>query len=273
MARWGHFFYGQAHYDEPDNPTNPTIKRTHMYDLHKVLINPFDDPHISVDHLLSFTTDHLGKMTNNNAGGFLAARITATTTALGGMNTNVVTDEDKLGLRKGSKKAKDAFRKTLPAGVAKINGALVSQFGAGAPQIDECLPGGRSVFNACKDDQVANKLQTLVDGVTKYQTQLGAPVVTAATALLSGWNAVYQPSESASSIKDAAMGGKNTARGALQLELFRNLLTIALQYPRQPEMVDVYMQQSLLEPHTKSTTTPPPAPAPTTKTAKPQAEG
>jgi hypothetical protein len=103
---------------------------------------------------------------------------------------------------------------------------------------------------------------------SRYQTQLGAPVVASATTLLSGWNAVYQPSESASSIKAAAMGGKNTARGALQLELFKNLLTIALQYPRQPEMVDVYMQQSLLEPHTKSTTTPPPSPTSATTTAK-----
>ena len=54
------------------------------------------------------------------------------------------------------------------------------------------------------------------------------------------------------------------ARGALQLELFRTLLLIGQTYPRQPEKLDLYMQQYKLQPHTQSPSTPalPPTPPP-----------
>ena len=41
-----------------------------------------------------------------------------------------------------------------------------------------------------------NHLQILINRVTAHQAQLGAPLVTDATALLTGWNAVYTVSES-----------------------------------------------------------------------------
>jgi hypothetical protein len=49
----------------------------------------------------------------------------------------------------------------------------------------------------------------------------------------------------------------------LQLELFKNLLTIALNFPRQPDQLDIYMQPSLLADHPQQTIpkpTPPPLP-------------
>lgn len=91
---------------------------------------------------------------------------------------------------------------------------------------------------------------------------MGAQTVTDATALKTGWVAVYTPSENASGTKDAAMLAKQAARQALQLELCKNWLTIALQFPRQPEKLDVYMQQSLLSSHNPAPT--PPAPTPPT---------
>jgi hypothetical protein len=55
------------------------------------------------------------------------------------------------------------------------------------------------------------------------------------------------------------MADKRAARAALQLELFKNLLTIVLNYPDQPALVKSYMQQSLLEKHAH---TPPPSAVP-----------
>ena len=108
------------------------------------------------------------------------------------------------------------------------------------------------------DDQLASVLQALVTALTARQTELSTDVVTEATALLTGWNAVYLPSESSGDAKSASKDAKNAARAALQRELFLNLLTIAQQFPDQPAQLDVYMQPSLLEPHTPA----PPAPLP-----------
>jgi hypothetical protein len=126
----------------------------------------------------------------------------------------------------------------------------------------ECFPGGRNAFTSVKDAGLEEQLQTLVNGVTAHQTDLGAQVVTDATALKTSWKAVYSDKEDSSATKISSMDAKNAARQALQLELYLNLLAIGQNFPRQPEKLDIYMQQSLLQPHTQTATAPAPATAP-----------
>jgi uncharacterized protein YgfB (UPF0149 family) len=230
-------------------------------DLHKYLTNPFNDPNISLDELVAFGTDHLARLIANNPTAVFAARITATTTALNGVSGAFTDDKTKLALRKSKKQAKENFRAALPAAIGKIYGAVQAQFGDAGVQMTECFPQGRTVFTQCPDGALAGELQTVINGVTDYQAQLGAPVVAAATALLTGWTAVFQTSETSTGNKSTTQLAKNNARLALQLELFKNLLTLALNFPDQPAQLDVYMQQSLLSPHTQTTATPAPAPA------------
>jgi len=267
MAHWGHFHWGAARYDAPDAIITTKIKPTHMRDLHVYLTNPFDDPNISMAELLAFTPDHLQRMSSTNPALF-AARITATTTALTGVSGAFTDDETKLALRKARIQSKNDFRAALPTAVGKIALAVEAKYGEGSAEFVECFPHGRKAFSSSTDDEVVNNLQTLITGVTALQPQLGAQSVTDATALLTGWSAVFTPSATTTGAKTTTQAAKATARGTLQLELFKNLLTIALNFPRQPEQVDVYMQQSLLQPHTPSATAPstttPPAPAPTT---------
>ncbi len=225
--------------------------------LHKFFINPFDEDGISLAELLAFSADHLQKLTFNNPGGSFTARIAATTTALTGVQNAFTDDQTKLGIRKARKLAKNTFRTTLTGSLAKIDAAVVAKFGRSSPEQSECFPHGRTAFNRVIDDEVAEELQTVINGVTAFQAQLGAQLVTDAKALLTGWNAVYAPSEQSTATKAATEATKASARAALQLELFKNLLTLALNFPNQPHKLDAYLRQSLLE-HPASE----PAPAP-----------
>jgi hypothetical protein len=233
-----------------------------MRDLHTYLTDPFDDPHISTDELVAFATDHLARLIANNPAAVFADRITATTTALSNVAGAATDDKTKLALRKSKKQAKNAFRKALPAAIGKIYGTVQAKFGDSGAEMTECFPSGRTVFSNCTDGDLAHELQTLINGVTDYLAELGAPVLADATALLANWNAVYQTSATSTGNKATTQQAKSDARQALQLELFKNLLTLALNFPRQPEQLDVYMQQSLLSPHTPSATAPAPAPPP-----------
>jgi hypothetical protein len=210
--------------------------------------NQFDDPKISLDRLLAFTTDHLQRMVANNAVLF-SARITATNAKLAVVESMLTDDQVKLGLRKGKKFIKDTFRKNLPKNVEKIWAVVVAQYGSESAQVLECFPQGRSVFNVSgsTDDHLENHLQTMLTGVTAHQADLGATVVGNAGALLSSWLVVYNASEVSTGAKSSTQAGKKTARENLQLELHYNLLEIAKAFPRQPEQLDLYMQQSLLE--------------------------
>jgi hypothetical protein len=249
--------------DEPAAPVKP--KPTHMRDLHIWFTNPFDDPHISMAELLAFTSDHLQRMIANPLPA-LAARVTATQTALGGVSGAFTDDESMLGLRKARKQAKNDYRTALIPRVGAIAIKVQAQFGEGSAEFVECFPHGRTIFSNCPDDEVANNLDILVAGVTAHTPPLAAQIVTDATAIKTGWTAVFSPSESAGGAKTTTIAAKNAARAALQLELFKNLLALATLYPRQPEQLDLYMQQTLLQPHTQTPATPatPPASAPKT---------
>ena len=158
--------------------------------------------------------------------------------------------------------AKDAFRDALPAKVAKVVAAVVAQYGDDAPEVVECCPQGRTIFGKATDDQVVGHIQTLIDGVTAHAADLGAPLVAQAGAILTGWNVVYSASETATGAKTATMTEKNAARENLQLMLFLNLLKLAEMWPRQPEKLALYMQQSLLEDHPAHEDPPPVPPVP-----------
>jgi hypothetical protein len=75
------------------------------------------------------------------------------------------------------------------------------------------------------------------------------------------WVTVYAASEAATGAKTTTQEGKKLARENLQLMLFLNLLKIAEMFPRQPEKLALYMQQSLLMDHPQQPEEPtPPTP-------------
>lgn len=242
MARWGFaFFDSGVRFDQPD--AHPT----HMRNLSRFLENPFDDVAIGIARLIAFTTDHLQRMIANNSGGELSPRITATTSALGQVTDCVTDDQTRLGIRKARKQSKDDLRAAIPAGVAKIIGAVTAEFGQDSPEVTECVPQGRRVFSTCQDDEVSGHLQTLINGITAHQAVLGAPLVTKATNLKTAWVTIYNASEVSTGAKTVSEQGKQFARENLQLMLYLNLVKLMEMFPRQPEKLALYMQQSLLE--------------------------
>lgn len=217
-----------------------------MRTLSRFLEVPFDDEGIGLAKLLAFSSDHLARMIANNPGGVLATRISATTSALTAVQDSATDDQTKKAIRKARKEVKDAFRKALLKEIAKVHGAVVAQYGPDAPEVTECFPQGRSIFNEATDDRLEQHLETLKNGVEAHVTDLGAPLVEEVTELLTSWQAVYAQSESSGGSATTTQAAKNAARENLQLMLFLNLLKLAEMFPRQPEKLALYMQQSLL---------------------------
>jgi hypothetical protein len=234
-----------------------------MIDMHRFFKNPFDNRNISVAELSRFGADHLNRMSDNNTGGFLTTRIAATTAALTAVESGSTSDQTKLAIRKAQVQAKDNFRENLPRDIQKIYGMVTGFYGGDCAQLTEIFPEGRTVFTSCKDTELENKLGVLIAGITAHQADLGAALVAQATALRTNWEAIYNASMGSTSAKGTTQVAMKAARETLQLELFRNLLTIALQFPGEPERLDVYMKQNLLENPEQSddeTPTPPPTP-------------
>lgn len=228
------------------------------------LENPFDDAAISVAELLAFTTDHLQRMIANNDSGQLTARITATTSAYQEVSDCVSDDWTKLGLRMARNQAKTDFRKdTLRAGVERIEGALKSAYADSTPVLLEALPKGRTIFTACRDDQVATYIAILHSTVTAHAVDLAPAIITLSGTLKAQWAAILAASEESTGQKISTENDKRLARQNLQLMLFLNLHKLAEMFPRQPEKLVLYMQQHLLKNRRRREDEEEPVPEPT----------
>jgi len=223
-----------------------------MMKLHRYFQNPFASPSFGVGKLLAFTSHHLAELAANNPGGIYDGRIAATTTALNAVNAAAVDNDERLGHRKASKAQKRKFRKALPPAIGKIYVALAAKYGLKAPVLKEFFPAGRSMFVKCRDAILEDELGVLITALTAHQSELGPESLASAKDLQSGWQALQEASGSSAGAKAHTEKVRRDARAALQHELFLNLLTLAQNFPGQPEKLNQFMQQSLLKRHSKA---------------------
>lgn len=220
-----------------------------MRNLASYARNPFDDREISYPELSAYTSDHVGNLQVDNPGGVHGARITATLSAYSVCETCFNQDMANLGTRKARKSAKSLFREGLAADTERVEIALKAAFGANAAEVQQAFPQGRSIFGTCPDDMVNNHLSIMNTVVAANAASLTPAIVTFSAGLVSGWTTIYSQSETATAEKNYSEAEKRTARAALQLQLYLNLAHLMTTYPRQPEKLEQYMKQHLLEDH------------------------
>ncbi len=218
-----------------------------MLDLDRFFSNPFNHRRLTLLRLIDFASTHLARMVAHNPGALLDARIAATSAALAGLDGTMVGNEVKLALRKARVQAKEAFRTALPNRLARIHGALLAAFGPEATQVTACFPQGRSAFITCPDGELDEKLATLHSGLTPLAAQVGQPPVDTVAGWITTWNALLLEVEIASATKHSVESARRAARATLQLELFRNVLALAANFPDQKEMAAVYCPKHLLK--------------------------
>lgn len=220
-----------------------------MIALVRYCINPYDDRQISLNELIDYSSTHLQRLITNNPGALFNQRITGTTTALSVMDNCMFDNDVKLALRMARVQAKDAFREALPGNLVRIHAAVIAAFGTESTQLTECFPQGRAVFGNCPDDQLDDKLQALQTCLTPLTAQVGATHVNNLGGLISTWIALLAAVESASANKNSSESTRRSARAALQLELFKNLLAIAAAFPNDESKIILYCPQHLIEEH------------------------
>ncbi len=262
MARFdsGVRFDSGARFDEPEG--NASRPRTSMIKISRFFKIIFSDPEISLNELIAFATDAQERMVANNPGALFNALITATATALTTLGNCFSDDITKLAFRKAAKQAKDTYRRALPGHINKIYGKVLGQYGDSAPQITQCFPAGRSIFQTEVDDALDDRLQALINGLAPLVPVMGPEAHADAGGLFSTWIALYAASESTTGAKSNTQEGKAAARAVLERQLMINLLTIAKQFVGEEDKANVYFQEHLLEDHPASEPEPPEPPVP-----------
>ena len=142
-----------------------------MIDLHRYFQNPFDDPEISLNGLLAFSTDHLQRMIANNSGGSYSSADRRHYGGVAGGQSSTTDDLTKLGVRK----ARASWQTDVPQSVAgkdrKVSGrghrGSARRGGGGG-----AFSGRRKFIFTKKSDDKLVRSQTPIAGVTAHQAQL-----------------------------------------------------------------------------------------------------
>jgi hypothetical protein len=191
----------------------------------------------------------LQRIIANNPGGIFTARIAALQAAINLMLACMTDDVTRLNIRMAMKQIKNTFRDELGGKVSKLYVGVQSFYGLNAPQLTIIFGSGRAAFKEATDDCLEPLLQTMSTQITARVADLGAPAAAEAAALLTSWQTIYGDSEVSTGDKTVSQAEKKAAREGVQLELYKNLATLMIHFPDQPDKLDLYMQQSLLEDH------------------------
>lgn len=238
-----------------------------MLDLFRYFLNPFETDEISRAELADYGLENLGRMTTNNPSGALSAHITATSNLLDALDVTVDNEEVKVGIQKAATQAKADFRAILPNELSKVHGACLAVYGRKGAKMLEIWPHGLEAFSAANDDELDNKLGPLVTSLTNNVAAVGATALTQATALDTGWMALYGAANSARNSNVSQGEARRVATKNLREQLFQNLLKLASLFAGMPEKAALYCPQDLLgfpvTPGNGGGAPPPPPPPPT----------
>jgi hypothetical protein len=266
--RWGHVKWNQFRWASRSHVLTKNTERTgKMIDLKRYFEVPFEDPAISLDEFLLFGTDHLARLkeqdTNGPDAGSFTALVTATEPLLTAFNAAMSERDSATSSREGGTMSKDQALESFQLHVRRREGTIKGEFGKPSPQYEEFFPRGLSEYARATMANAEVLMDRMVTKTTKYQAQLGAPMVAEFTDLRTAFvNARTTQLGQIGGVSDARDQLKNS-RAALELQMTVNLMTVAIKYLKQPEKVSLFFNQTLLEdPNRSQTPEPPPAPPP-----------
>ena len=136
-----------------------------------------------------------------------------------------------------------------------------SKFPKGSAAYTEFFPLGLNYSNKARLGQVPALLDRLITAADKHKTTLGPELLAEFTALKATYNGARDGQVEAKGDLAQARADLATTRTALELQLGKNILTIALHHLGHPERAADYFNQSLLEDPTRNNeddVTPPP---------------
>ena len=219
-----------------------------MLRIDRFFENLFDSNKISDSALHNFGTVHVQCMEASNPDGHLTPLIETTKGILAAFLDGGSEDLTKLGALKARTMTKYEFRAALPQALGRIHGMVTATFGTKGPEVAECFPEGRRIFLQCRNAVRKEKLQALVTALASHTPPLPPAAAASATELLETWTALCEVQGVAKGEKKAVRATCKEMRSALEVELFRNVLTIALLHLGDGSKAPLYFPQELLRP-------------------------
>lgn len=202
----------------------------------------FNQQAFSLTEKLIFAQDHEAKLVANNPDGARDEMIALTATRIDAVSEKQARETTAAAVQKARTATKDKYRKTIEETVSRQSGLVVAKLGKDSPAYLEFFPAGLTEFHNARDSEVAPLLERLIEAATAHLPEL-TPTF---QELSDTWEAVTGEASSRRAKRKTTAEGRADAIQALEIQLTRNLLTLALEFLGQPEKANVFFNSSLL---------------------------
>ena len=218
-----------------------------MIDLKRFFDNPFDDRQISDDELRTFTEDHLGRLSAANTGGEFDSRLTNTTAAFNAFFGQVASEELKVALQKAATQTMNVRWSAFVAYMTSRGAArVVDRAGKPSALYTQFFPRGLDEYHqttVADSQSLAERVKQLA---TTNAVTLGQDFVDAVTLLVNDYDTARGAQVTAKGTTVDAGTDRRAVRGAMEVQLFDNLLALAQKHKGNPAAAASYFNQSLL---------------------------
>ena len=213
-----------------------------MQNFRVFFINHFDTERVSDDRLRKFAEDDLQRLSSDGVYPGLVNELQAAYTPYFGAITDEATNT---ALREGRTRALELAVEAIKKAVSQQEGAIRSKYGVDSPIYQEFLPLGITEYSKATLANIETLVVRFTNAADAHKVDLPG--------LKAQFDALHADFTAARNTQlglkgDVATGksATSTNRNAIEIQLMKNLLTIALDHIGDPEGGLAYFDQSIL---------------------------
>lgn len=224
-----------------DNPHKTMIA------LKRFFKNPFLDPAISLTELQAFSGDHLAKVAAANTAGQFDAMLTDT----GAAYTDYFGELANVSLRNALRQAATQemelrWRELVKWVTSRGEARIIDRAGGPSAVYTEFFPAGKGEYHQATVITAQTLATRLKASAAEHALLLGADFKTSADGFADNYLQARELQANRKGEAADARGDRDADKLALQTQLFKNLLELAL-LEMDPEKCALYFSQHLLE--------------------------
>ena len=206
----------------------------------------FDDPNINRQQLRKFTEDHLKRMAQNNDKNLYDMLLTDTKAAyekyFGFLND---TDTNN-ALQQSRTKSMENIRAQFSALLGRREGLITNSFLEDSPEYQEFFPHGLTEYSNASLENIETLMNRIITAAAAHADELGANLSLEFSKIKDSFMAARGQQLAQKGAASKASEDTDEAKAELQVQLTRNLLTIALNNIGNPGAAAMYFDQSIV---------------------------
>ncbi len=212
----------------------------------------FDDPKLSDERIAKFAEVALARLQNNNPEGQFTALIAPLNDALTLFRAKQSEKSIYKAQREGTTVTVDSKMDEFRKLALQREGLIRDLFGTDSREYQEFYPLGTHEYTKMNKTNAEMLMNRMIAAYTTYNDRLPEGRLDEFTKLFNEYKAARAEQLEKAAGVSGKVAEKTSGRAALEMQLQKNLLTLALAFMGQPEMYMVYFEPSLLKPYRHS---------------------